>query len=953
MKKLLLSIFLLLSTNAIFAQNIRDVSGTVRDSAGTGLIYATIRLTSPKDTLMTRSDVDGLFKFNGVKSAQFVLSISSLGYTDLVKRFLYSEATNQIKIDPIILKSQSNVLKEVIISGTPAVTVKQDTVEYRASDFPVRENSVAEDVIKKLPGVEVDKDGNVTTQGKSVTRIKVNGKDYFDGDLKTATQGLPADIIEKIQIVDDYGDQANITGIREGEADKIINITIRPDRMKGSVISGVVGGGNEDRYQVSGNGQFMNNDQQLDVRLNLNNTNSSPFNFGGGGGRGFGGGGGGNRGGGGGGGFGGGGFGGGGFGGGGFGGNNGGITTTTAGGINYRDNFSPKLAVNGSYRFNVRNTLSISNNERTSFFTQDSVLRALSTADTESGNNNHSANFNLEYAIDSLNYLRITPYFTIGSSDSDGFTDLKQQQTGRTPEDQQTDLLSNSSSPSYGGNLIYNHRFRKMGRNFSFGLNLSQSVTDNDQDVNDVFRYYNTDLSFRGDSISHRQIETSNNRFSANANITYSEPIGKLGRMDFGYNYNLSDYDNSRITNLYQGEVPVINNDLSNIYDYSFTTNRFSLNYRYDRPRLYNFTVGLTAQPTLLKGYSVTSKQSSERKGFNFFPTARFEYSFARTRSLSINYNGRSNEPSFNQIQPVIDASNPLRPVVGNPGLNSSFTQSLNLRYNSNNQAKGLFFNIGVFGNFTNNQITRNIVGYVDSVIVKGKKVARSIQETRFLNADNYYSTNSFYSISKSFLERKYRVSLNGRMGYTNDVSFTNGRENIGKNWTFSQNLGLQINPNPNVEIYPSVGYRGTNVDYTFGRDTRANTINYDLNGKLYFFKTFILGWDLSKNINKGYSSIEANPLIVNAYFEKQFFNRRGTLRFQGFDLLNEGTIVGVSQDANTITNSQTNRLTRYFMATFSFRIQKFPGGIQPNFDRNRSEGRGGDSQPRGDRGNF
>lgn len=943
MKKLLFTIFFLISTQAIFAQGVRSISGVVRDSAGTAVVYATVRLTSPKDTLMTRTDIDGLFTFNNVKSSQFVLSVNNLGYSDFVKRYLYSENTNPVKLDPITLRGQSRMLKEVVVTGTAGVIIKQDTVEFRASDFPVRENSVAEDVIKKLPGVEVDKDGNVTTQGKSVTRIKVNGKDYFDGDLKTATQGLPADIIEKIQIVDDYGDQANITGIREGEADKIINITIRPDRMKGSVISGVVGGGNEDRYQVSGNGQFMNNDQQLDVRLNLNNTNTSPFNFGGGGGRGFGGGGGGNRGGGGG--------GGGNFGGGGFGGNAGGITTTTAGGINYRDNLSPKLAINGSYRFNVRNTLSVSNSTRTSYFTQDSVLVAIADANSKSGNNNHSANFNLEYAIDSLNYLRITPYFNIGTSDSNDSTRLEQEQTGRSPEDQLTDLFRKSSSPSFGGNLIYNHRFRKMGRNFSFGLNLNSSDNDNDQEVLDKFLYYNADLTPRGDSLSQRQIETSNKRFNANANITYSEPVGKFGRMDFGYNYNIADYENSRITNLYQGEVPVMNNDLSNVYDYSFTTNRFSLNYRYDRPRLYNFTLGLTAQPTSLKGYSVTHGVPSERKGFNFFPTARFEYSFARSRSLSINYNGRSNEPSFNQIQPVVDASNPLRPVVGNPELNSSFTQSVNIRYNTNNQAKGLFFNIGVFGNFTNDQITRNIVRYVDSIIVDNKKTARTIQETNYLNADGYYSTTSFYSLSKSFLERKYRVSLHGRVNYINDVSFTNNRENIGRNWTFVQNLSLQINPNPNVEIYPSIGYRGTTVNYTTGNDTRATTVNYDLNGRLYFLKTFIVGWDLSKNINKGYSS-SVNPLIINAYLEKQFFNRRGTLRFQGFDLLNEGTVVGISQDANTITSSQTNRLTRYFMATFSFRIQKFPGGVQPNFDRNRGEGRG-DGQPRRERMGF
>ena len=942
MKKLLPLIFLFIAAQLAFGQSVREINGVVRDTAGLSVIAATVRLTSPQDTLMTRTDIDGLFTFRNVKSSQFVVSISSLGYSDFVKRYLYAETTNPVKLDPIVLKSQSNVLRDVIISGAAPVVVKQDTIEYRASDFPVRENSVAEDIIKKLPGVEVDKDGNVTTQGKSVTRIKVNGKDYFDGDLKTATQGLPADIIEKIQVVDDYGDQAAITGIREGEADKIINITIRPDRMKGSVISGVVGGGNQERYQVSGNGQFMDNDRQLDVRLNVNNTNNSPFNFGGGGGRGFGGGGGGGRGGN---------FGGGGFGGGGFG-NNGGITNTTAGGLNYRDNLGKKVAINGSYRFNVRNTNSLVNSFRTSQFGEE-IINATTAANTESGNNNHSANFNLEYAIDSLNYFRITPYFNISGSDSEGNTNLVQRQSTRPREDQITDQFSKSSSPSFGGNLIYNHRFRTLGRNLSFGLNVNGSDSESDQDVDDLFRYYNTDNTLKADSISHRLIVNANKRFNSNANITYSEPVGKLGRLDFGYNYSITDYDNSRITNVYQGEVAQVNNALSNIYDYSFSTNRFSLSYRYDRPKLYNFTIGLTAQPTLLEGYSQTTNISSSRRGFNFFPTARFDYSFGRSRSLTINYNGRSNEPSFNQIQPVRDVTNPVRPVVGNPELNSAFTQSLNLRYNTTNPSTGLFFNTGVFANITNDQITRNQVKYEEDIVVKGQSAKRTIQETRYLNADGFYSTNAFYSFGKTFLERKYRLSLNGSLGYLNDVSFTNGEENIGKNWTFAQTLRLQINPNPNVEIYPSVGYRSTRINYTLAdnTDTKANTWNYDLNGRLFFLKTFIVGFDVSKNVNQGYGSIAANPLIINTYLEKQFFNRRGTFRIQGFDLLNEGTVVGISQDANTITNSQTNRLTRYFMATFSFRIQKFPGGMQPDMERNRGEG----YRPGGrmDRGGF
>lgn len=223
MKKYLpLFIGFVMSTN-LFAQTSRDISGVVKDSTGTGIIAATVKYIAGKDTSFTRTDVDGNFTLKGVKSSTFLLTITSLGYEGINKRFLYKDGETPIKLDPIVLKSMNRLLNEVVISGTPSVTIKEDTVVYRASDYPLRENALAEDLLKRLPGVEVDKDGNVTAQGKSVTRVRINGKDFFGGDVKTATQQLPADILESAQIIDDYGDQANLTGIRNGDPEKILN----------------------------------------------------------------------------------------------------------------------------------------------------------------------------------------------------------------------------------------------------------------------------------------------------------------------------------------------------------------------------------------------------------------------------------------------------------------------------------------------------------------------------------------------------------------------------------------------------------------------------------------------------------------------------------------------------------------------------------------------------------
>lgn len=939
MRKLLPLLFIMLAPGFLFAQSGRTVSGVVRDSTGTSVIAATVKLTSPKDSLFTRTDIDGNFTFRNVQSSQFVISVTSLGYRNFNQRFLFKDDTAPLKLNPITLKSQSKMLNEVVVSGTAPVTIKEDTVEYRASDYPVRENSVVEDVIRKLPGVEVDKDGNVTTQGKNVTRVRVNGKDFFDGDLKTATQNLPAEVIEKIQIVDDYGDQANASGIRNGDPEKILNITISPSKNKGMMANFAIGGGNDaredvnasikndGRYLATGMVQLMNNDQQLAGLLNINNTNASLFDFGGGGnqrgGR---------------------------FrmGGGGGGGNGGaGITDTKAGGLNFRDDFGKKISFYGSYSFQNRKT-DLIQNRLSQTINPDSLISTTSLSSSNNTSNSHRLNFNLEYKIDSMNYLKVSPSFNYASNGSDGYTSAVTRRLSM--QDQNTMSISDSKSPAVGGDMLYNHRFQKAGRNLSLSFSVNNSSSENNQDVNDDFRFYDkNDINLFTDSTSHRLIYTNNERFNTETNVTYTEPVGVYSRIDFTYNFNRTSYDNSRITELEVKDGFVSPDSLSNVFDYSFVTNRFGLSYRYDRQKLYNFSFGLAAQPTLLKGYSETNSINVRREGFNLVPNARFVYNFARSRSLNIDYSGSASEPSYNQIQPVVDLSNTQRPVVGNPDLKSAFNQNLNIRYNNFDPAKGTFFIVGASGNITNNRIVSNIVT-ISEPVADGKY--NLIQQVNYLNADGYYSARGFYAWSQPFAERKYTLRLNGSANYTNDVAYADNIKNIGKTWSLSQGFRVQINPNENIDIAPGASYSHSWVDYSLStpayQSVKNTTWSFEINGKIYFLKTFVFGFDGSKSINEGYSSsIGSNPLIINSYIEKQVFNKRGRFRFQGYDLLNEARSISVTQSENgTRVESGSNRLTRYFLFSFAYRLNKFAGGVQdgPRDGERRREGgfRGG-----------
>ncbi|MHB1176764.1 MAG: TonB-dependent receptor, partial [Daejeonella sp.] len=592
MKKALSLLVCLWFNYASYAQTSRDVKGTVRDSTGTSVIAATVKFIVGADTVFTRTDLDGVFVFKGIKSSEFLLTITSLGYQTLNKRFLYKDAETPIQLDPITLKLQNRVLNEVVISGTPGVTIKEDTIVYRAADYPLRENALAEDLLKKLPGVEVDKDGNVTAQGKQVTRVRVNGKDFFGGDVKTATQQLPADILESAQIIDDYGDQANLTGIRNGDPEKILNFTIRADKNKGYFARGTVGGGNKERYQANLTANTYNNSEQFSFIGNLNNTNSNVFNFSGG--SGFRGGGGGARvqqvGGGGGGGQ---RFQGGGFHGGGFSGGDG-ITSVGSIGLNYRKDYGTKISSYGNYSYSNRDNNVLSDQLQQNNF-RGSLISTNQTSLKNVINDNHRFYWNLEYKPDTLNFIKFSPSFSYGATTDKGSSDYIQNNSGVLSSDGTTLSNTYSTNPNFGADLLLNHRFNKRGRNISLFVNANNSHTKQEDDQ--LTQYINYVASGNTNVYRNQELYDANRSSNISTNLSYIEPLSKTSGLEFNYNHSTTNYKNERETfDISAAGLSTRNNSLSNDYRYSFSTNRFGVNYRVNQQK-YNYSIGLSAQP--------------------------------------------------------------------------------------------------------------------------------------------------------------------------------------------------------------------------------------------------------------------------------------------------------------------------------------------------------------------
>jgi len=280
----------LLTCLGAFAQDGFQVNGRLVDTLGNPISRATVGvyIAGGKDTIKTLTNNVGFFLVKGIPERKFVLMISSLGYGTTLKAYTIPADEEVLKLEEIKLFPSYSSLQEIIVS-VPPIIVKEDTVEYKADSFRLKPNAMVEDLLKKMPGIEVDKNGNITAQGKTVTKVRVNGKDFFSGDPKAATQQLSADMIDKVQVVDDYGDLANASGIKDGEPDKVINLQLKKDRNRGVFSRSTVGAGTNDRYAATTNVNFFNNNKQLSVFGGANNNNSSTFDFNSSGGGGFGG----------------------------------------------------------------------------------------------------------------------------------------------------------------------------------------------------------------------------------------------------------------------------------------------------------------------------------------------------------------------------------------------------------------------------------------------------------------------------------------------------------------------------------------------------------------------------------------------------------------------------------------------------------------------------------------
>ncbi|MDB5007992.1 MAG: hypothetical protein JWP45_2385 [Mucilaginibacter sp.] len=924
------------------AQTGRDVHGTVTDSTKVTLPGSTVKILTGTDSSTTITDAKGAFVFPGIKTNQFSLVIQSIGFEPIKRHFVMDNTNQPVFLRPIILKASTTMLNTVVISDVIPVKIKEDTVEFNTAAYKVRDGAPIEDVIKKIPGADVDASGNITFQGKSVTKVRVNGKDFFGGDLKTATQNLPADAVQSVQMVNDYGDQANLTGIKSGEPETILNINIKPSRNHGyfgqvsagdgrDAIPQIDGTKDANRFLAQANLFSFEGNQQIAVLGNLNNTNTNLFNFGGGGGGGRTGGGGGPP-----------------------GSNNvtNGITTARSIGFNYRDSWGEKITVYGSYSFSDNTVNTISSTLQNNISLTNPSTNTQNNTETDQ-KKNHRFTFNMEYKPDTVNYLKISPsYSYAGLNTTQNGSNLLANDTA-TLSNYNYKTLSHSSAPNYGINVLYNHRFNGHGRNFSVNAGTGRSTSNQYQ--NPVYTY----LSGAVNAPLDQFINTNSRTDTVGAYFSYIEPISRRSYIEVNYNYKHSyttaDKETDTLTSTGQTNNYAL---LSNQYNFTFITNRFGLNYRFIEKK-YNYVLGVTAQPSLLEGSSPISG-ATRVQAFNFSPNAHFIYNLSRTQSLSANYSGSSNQPTYSELQPVTDFSNASYPITGNPDLKPEYNNSFSIRYNKFNFQSGNVF----FSNFsfvqTDNKIVSNTTNY-PRIYTPNSKLAGTVA-TNYLNAPGYYSAQAFYVFAKPWDKRKYNLFFIGNLSYNNNISYITNVDAATDDMTTEKNIAKTIVASQGARFRVDItDIIDAELNTTYSINSSKNSINQPgiqdnfrtwvlgVNGKSYIWKDWTYSYDYSKTLYYGYKG-STNPNIFNTYIERRFLKgNMATLRLSLMDAFNQNTGYTSTQNGNYITQTNVNRLGRYYLLTFTYRFQKMAGkapNMGPGGFGGRPPGGGGPGGP-------
>ena len=921
-KCLLMLLMILFSPMAFAQQSGVNVTGSVvEQGSDTPIEQATVRLLNVKDSAMVRGVVsarNGSFTLKNVKKGSYLLHITFIGYDPLYQPLQITGKKNPVNVGKLELSDGAIELGEAVVIGkAPEVTVRNDTVEYNADSYKVTEGSVLEDLLKKMPGVEVDSEGKITVNGKEVKKVMVDGKEFFSDDPKVASKNLPAKMIDKLQVLDKKSDMAQMTGFDDGEEETVINLTVKPGMKQGWFGNAYGGYGSKDRYE--GNAmvnRFVNNDQ-ITFMGGANNTNNMGFSdlastmfsgMGGGGGR---------R--------------------GGFGAGSG-ITSSGNAGLNFSKEFKPdKLTLGGNTRYSHSDNDARSKSDRQNILPGDSSSYDNSEAMSRTKSDNFGVDFRLEWKPDTMTQLIFRPSFSLSHSMNDNFSDA-------TTLDNERDTVNTNKSSNYSESNGYNlnasidfsRKLNNKGRVFSATLSGGNSDSYSDGMNRSDIVYFNQTDALKNSIIDQRS-RYDNKGFNYRAYVSWVEPIGHNNFIQA--TYSISQRKQEALKNVYNQDADGIYNVLDSAYSQSYRNNfisqRASLSFKSQRAK-FNYTIGLNLDPSYSSSENFvgdTTLSKITRKVVNLSPMAQFNYMFDKRTNLRIMYNGRTSQPSMTQLQPVADISDPTNITIGNPDLNPRYTNNVFIRFQQFTPEKQRAFMIMANGSY----IINDIVSYTSYNQETGVKT------TTYKNVNGNYSGNVRMMLNTPLKNKKFSINSMTMASFANSNGYINEEKNTNRNLILSERGGIDFRSS-----YLDLGVNG-NIRYnatsnSLQKENNQNTFNYGAGGytTIYLPLNFKIESDVNWSTNSGYGDgFKQNEVLWNASASKSFLkNNQGTLRFKIYDILRQRSNISRSVTASYIQDSEYNTLGSYFMVHFIYRFSIFKGGASASDVK--TPGRGG-----------
>ncbi|NOU39399.1 MAG: outer membrane beta-barrel protein [Ferruginibacter sp.] len=940
MKKYIGVAMLSLIVNLSFAQNV-NITGKVLDKFDNKPIAGTvIKLLKQKDsTLITQTvtNTEGDFVFKNIVSDSLFVKINSTNYQEYT-RFFTINNENKILL-PIKLTAKGKNLETVtVISRTPPVVQKGDTSQFSASQYKVNPDATTEDLIKKMPGITVAKDGTVTAQGETVKKITIDGKDFFGDDASAALKNVQSDMVDKIQVFDRLSDQAKLTGFDDGNSVKAINIVTKSGMKNGNFGRLYAGYGTNDRYNIGGNSSFLKNHRRISIVGSFNNINQQNFasqdllgltttGSRGGGGAPAGGPGG--------------------RPGGGQGGNNdfsvgqsNGISKTNAAGLNFSNQYGKKLTVTGSYFYNNSKNFNQAITNTETFFKPDTSIFSTQNSNTITNNTNHRINARLEYNIDSANSIFYIPSISFQKNDATSYSELMSIYSSvgaaKYYDTLNTDKSKNTVTKNgynIKNSLLFRHSFTKKGRSISLGINHTLSKNNGDNTLDAHKKYYKNNLLIK-DSLPNQLYNNFNDGNSIGGTIAYTEPIGKKGQLQLDYNPSiLISNANQQNFNFDGVNYSIFDTTFSNKFDNKITTNNAGITYRFVPGKEELIQIGLSYQNTKLESNRIFPSATNVNQSFsNILPNVIFRKKFSAKSAIRLMYRASTNFPTVSQLQDVVNLSNPLRVSTGNPLLTQSFTHFLGTRFSYNNTKTSKNFFVGLFLQSANDYISNaTFIPIADSTIQNKITIKKGSQLSKPINLNGFRTARTFISYSMPLKFIKTTLNLTGGFSYQKLPGLVNYKPINTSNTSYSGSAVFASNISEYVDF--NLSYN-TNINYS-----KSNTINTKFVTQAAGLQLNLLnkkGWfiqnDVSYQINSGLSAgFNQQYTLWNAAFGRKFLKKKvGELKLSVFDLLKQNQSITRTVDEKSIQDLQSVVLRQYFMLTFTYSLKNFGKAAKP-----------------------